>query len=253
MSGKYDPREIRKAMRLHRALSSLVEKYDLQGFTIRCFDLLDSLQTTACLSLAMFNDMGIVATCEGDVPAMLSMYLARRCLGKPSFQANPSEIDVEKSEILLAHCTLPLSLTREYALTSHYESGIGVAVKGEMPLGPCFVFRLSPDLDRYVLLRGEVVENLSRANLCRTQIRVRILDDTSYFLTRPLGNHHMVVYGDDAEGFWFAIFRNGGFAAYDLRSSEIGAESFISCLLIYRNCFIIQPARVERESRFVGT
>ena len=39
------------------------------------------------------------------------------------------------------------------------------------------------------------MENLHEDCLCRTQIRLA-LDDFSYFLTRPINNHHLVCLGD---------------------------------------------------------
>lgn len=197
LKATYDRHELNKAYRIYLSIKDIVKKYNLRGFTIRCFDLLDTIHSTACLALAMFNDEGIIGTCEGDLPALISMYLVKKLLNKPSFQANPSEIDTVNREMILAHCTLPLKMTNSYTFTTHYESKIGVGIKGEMNLGKCFIFRISADLDKYVILNAEIVENLSRCNLCRTQIRVKVKKGINYFLTNPLGNHHIIVYGDD--------------------------------------------------------
>ena len=51
----FDPKEISKAEHLYNAIKTIVKKYDLKGFAIRCFDLLSSLKTTACLALSHFN------------------------------------------------------------------------------------------------------------------------------------------------------------------------------------------------------
>ena len=39
-------------------------------------------------------------------------------------------------------------------------------------------------------------KNLNENNLCRSQIEVKIDDNIEYFLNRPYGNHHVVIYGD---------------------------------------------------------
>lgn len=93
---KFDPKEVSKAERLYNAIKVLVKKYNLSGFTIRCFDLLGTLKTTACLALSHFNDEGIIATCEGDVPSMLGMYVAQKLLKEAAFQCNPSRIYKKK-------------------------------------------------------------------------------------------------------------------------------------------------------------
>jgi hypothetical protein len=40
------------ANRIYRGLKQLVEDYQLQGLTLRCFDLLTSMKNTGCLALA---------------------------------------------------------------------------------------------------------------------------------------------------------------------------------------------------------
>lgn len=195
----FDRNEVELAERVHLALDRIVEKYALDGFTLRCFDLLDTLHTTGCLSLAHFNARGIIGTCEGDVMAMLSMALVREATGLSSFQANPSRIDTESREILFAHCTVPFDMPESYRYKTHFESGIGAAVKGELRTGPVTVFRLGANLNDSFIGLGEITENKDLENLCRTQVVVRMADDVSILLQKPAGNHHIICYGDHAE------------------------------------------------------
>lgn len=199
IKAKYDKNELNLAYQIYLAIKSLVNKYELKGFTIRCFDLLNTVHSTSCLALALFNDEGIIGTCEGDLPALISMFIVKEILNKESFQANPSEIHLDTSKMILAHCTLPLKMTTSYSLTTHFESRIGIGIKGELKLTDCMIFRISADLDKFVLLEGEIINNLSRNNLCRTQIEVKIKDHINYFLENPLGNHHLIVYGNDKD------------------------------------------------------
>jgi L-fucose isomerase-like protein len=156
--------------------------------------LLDSIKTTGCLGLALLNANDSIGTCEGDIPAMLSMYILKQVVGQPGFQANPSRIDVDKNELVFAHCTLPLNMAQSIKVMTHYESGIGVAFQGHLKEQPITIFKLSRNLKDYYAEEGHIVENLSEENLCRTQIKVT-LKDTSYFLKHPYGNHHIIVYG----------------------------------------------------------
>lgn len=198
IKASFNKSELDLAYQIYLSIMDLVKKYNLEGFTIRCFDLLSTIHSTSCLALALCNDEGIIGTCEGDVPAMISMFLIKKLLNLPSFQANPSEININNNKMILAHCTLPLKMCTSYKLDTHYESKIGVAIKGELECKNCFIFRISPDLDKFVLLKGKIEENLTRNNLCRTQIVVSIDKNINYFLTNPLGNHHIIFYGDDA-------------------------------------------------------
>lgn len=56
---KYDGKELNKANAITAALRKIVNKYNLDGLTIRCFDLLTSVKSTGCLALAELNRDGI--------------------------------------------------------------------------------------------------------------------------------------------------------------------------------------------------
>ena len=185
------------AERIYEALKEMVETYRLSGFTLRCFDLLTAVKNTGCLALAKLNSEGYVAGCEGDVPAMLSMMIVRSLLGISGFQANPSTIDPETGEMLFAHCTIPFDMVERYEYDTHFESGIGVGIRGYMKEGPVTVFKLAGDLSRYFVAEGELVRNQAQPDLCRTQQVIALADkqQTAYFLTHPIGNHHIIMPG----------------------------------------------------------
>ncbi len=185
------------ALTIYQAIKSVADNHRLNAFTIRCFDLLTSLRNTGCLALARLNSEGYVAGCEGDGPAMLSMVIARSLTGKSGFQANPARVDVEKGEVLFAHCTIPLNMVERYEFDTHFESGIGVGIRGFMKEGPVTVFKVSGDLTRFFAEEGELIENGKAPNLCRTQQLIRFTDKqaTKYFLQNPIGNHHIILQG----------------------------------------------------------
>ena len=184
------------ALRIYEALKALVRKHNLQGFTIRCFDLLDAVHNTGCWALAKLNGEGLVAGCEGDVPTMLTMMLHRALSGSSSFQANPASINPETGEMLFAHCTIPFDRVCRYELDTHFESGIGVGIRGVVPEGPVTLCKLSGDLSRCFVAEGELIRNQAAPDLCRTQLAIRLNpSDTEYFLTHPIGNHHVIATG----------------------------------------------------------
>ena len=190
--------EIGESKQIYEALKVLINRYRLQGFTLRCFDLLTTVKDTGCMALAKLNSEGYVAGCEGDVPAMLSMMIVRSLLGVSGFQANPSRIDPETGEMLFAHCTIPLDMVERYELDTHYESGIGTGIRGYMKEGPVTIFKVSGNLSRHFIAEGELVRNESKPDLCRTQQVIRLADKSltnSYFLTNPIGNHHIIMPG----------------------------------------------------------
>ena len=189
--------EMPNVKKIYEALKMLVDKYQLQGFTIRCFDLLTTIHDTGCMALAKLNSEGIVAGCEGDVPALLSMFIIKSLTGVSGFQANPASINPETGEMLFAHCTIPLNMVERYEVDTHFESGIGVGIRGFMKEGPVTIFKLAGDLSRHFIGEGRLVRNQAKPDLCRTQQVIELNDkgQTKYFLTQPIGNHHIIVSG----------------------------------------------------------
>lgn len=192
------------ALYFYSALKRIVERYHLSGLTLRCFDLLKPYQNTACLAFGLLNEEGITAACEGDVPSLLTMYLIKSLTGMPSFQTNPSRINLEENTILFAHCTLPLNMTQKYDLTTHFESGLGIGIKGEMPLGKISVLKLAPSLngDDSVAFSGNIKQNLSLPNYCRTQIEVEPDENGLFSIFKEnFGNHLIITYADCVDLF----------------------------------------------------
>ena len=220
------PSAIRKytdgALRIYRALKKLIEKYQLSGLTLRCFDLLSTVENTGCLALALLNAEGIPAGCEGDVPTLLTMAVGYALTGQCGFQCNPSRINPQTGELLLAHCTIPLDMIRSYTFNTHFESGIGIAIHGEMPEGDATIFKLSGNLARNFVCKANLTGNPYEKSLCRTQITLKLGEIPAgipaapttpatpasaqaicqdYFLTSPIGNHHVVFTGNQCELF----------------------------------------------------
>lgn len=190
----FDKDEIRKALYVYGAFRRLTDRYNLCGVSVRCFDLLDTLHTTGCLGLSVLNSLGVYAGCEGDMPSLLSMAVLGSLTGEDTFMCNPSRFDTDIGVGTFAHCTLPVTMPARFSLDTHFESGIGVAVRGEFDTGPCTLFKCAGDLSRYVAMEGQILETPFSPLLCRTQVRVSI-PDFSYFLSDPIGNHHILCKG----------------------------------------------------------
>lgn len=194
MSLGYDKKEMEKAFDVYGALRRIVDKYGLSAITVRCFDLLTTVHTTGCLGLAILNAEGIYAGCEGDMPSLVSMIMLGEVSGKPVFMCNLNRIDTENDEMIFAHCTLPANMPYAMSLTTHYESGIGIAIAGSLPEEDFTIFKVSGDLNQCFANEGKILENRRETALCRTQIRVH-LHDYEYFLKDPIANHHCVCIG----------------------------------------------------------
>ncbi len=193
----YKPEEVEKALYVYGAIKRLCEKYQLSAVTVRCFDLLDTVYTTGCLALSILNDEGICGGCESDVPSLLSMTILNAVTSEPVFLCNPSRFDTKAGTAVFAHCTIPTTMLKDFCLNTHFESGIGVAVQGTFAESDCTIFKCEGDLSRWHAQEGSIIPTTFSDMLCRTQIKLR-LDDFSYFLTRPINNHHLICRGRHA-------------------------------------------------------
>ncbi len=186
-----DPSNISEALRLYNALKKIIDEYNLDTLTIKCFDLITRIKTTACLALSLLNKEGIVSACEGDVPSMISMILASWTTGQPAFMANIAGID---KEVLLAHCTAPL--TNSYDLYTHYESGIGVGLRVKYPVGEkVTILRIDNKLRRLRIGVGTIKPHRWSREMCRTQVRVE-LENPAPIIEDSIGNHYIMILGD---------------------------------------------------------
>jgi L-fucose isomerase-like protein len=182
-----------EAAKAYLAIRKICQEERLDAMTIRCFDIVNTCGTTSCLALALLNDEGIVAGCEGDMQTLMSMLLAKRLCGEEAFMANPSNLTQHSS--MLAHCTIPLTMCDDISIRSHFESGIGVAIQGTLPLTDYTIFKWGgAELDRYFVTEAQAVEIPYSDHFCRTQITLNV-DLRPYLLKHSIGNHHVIIKG----------------------------------------------------------
>ena len=196
-----------EAAKAYLAIKGICQEERLDAMTIRCFDIVKACGTTSCLALALLNDEGIVAGCEGDIQTLMSMFLVKRLCGEVAFMANPSQLTEKTS--MLAHCTIPLTMCQETIVRTHFESGIGVAIQGLLPLTDYTLFKWGGlKLDRYFVTEAQAVETPYSNHFCRTQITLNV-NLKPYLLQHSIGNHHVIIRGRHAEAIRRFMLRNG--------------------------------------------
>ena len=186
------------AYRLYLALKRLLERYQANALAISCFSLVKQLGVTSCLALSLLNDEPrMIAACEGDLDAAVSMVVGKAVSGRPVFMGNPVyHLD---NTLDLVHCTAPRKLTGEgktnYTVRSHHETGVSVAQRIEVPMPQkVTLFRIGNEFSEATLFAADFISN-PEEDTCRTQFRFQI-DSTQKRLEESLGCHHMVIFGD---------------------------------------------------------
>jgi L-fucose isomerase-like protein len=204
-------REIMDAVKVYMALKKIVAQHSLAALSVRCFDLVTGLKTTGCYALSKLNDDGVIAGCEGDLVSTLGMIWIKYLTNQTVWMANPARLDEQNNSIWLAHCTVPALMIEKYELRSHFESGLGVGIKGEFAKEKVTLLRLGgKNLDKAWIAEGEIIECGNDENLCRTQahIKLDLPAKTSDFLNAPLGNHVLMFKGSYADELneWKKLF-----------------------------------------------
>ena len=193
--------DVYDSVRMYQALDDLMVYHSCNSLTVKCFDLIQKCNVTACTALSLFNQAGIPAACEGDVPSLLSMIFAYGLTGEPVFMANPVDYDRERNTIDIAHCSVPLSMTKSYNFNSHFESGISVGVEGYLAPDESYtaVKWLGDKLERFYVSRCTAVPSQHQDNKCRTQMTLQMDVPVDNFFLNGLGNHILVVKGNHSK------------------------------------------------------
>ena len=206
--GETTERDLLDSLKIYLAINQICQENNCTCATVRCFSIIEKLKATGCLALALLNDEGIDAACEGDLQSLLSMILVRRVTGMPSFMANPSAMSKDNHTTTFAHCTVPTTMCRRYGFRSHFESQCGLAVAGEFSPSEVYtIFKWGGEkLDRFFVEEAISVVAPSNENLCRSQLTLNFYNP-EYMLNNPIGNHHIIVKGAFADKLRTALKR----------------------------------------------
>lgn len=206
--GETTERDLLDSLKIYLAINQICQENNCTCATVRCFSIIEKLKATGCLALALLNDEGIDAACEGDLQSLLSMILVRRVTGMPSFMANPSAMSKDNHTTTFAHCTVPTTMCRRYGFRSHFESQCGLAVAGEFSPSEVYtIFKWGGEkLDRFFVEEAVSVVAPSDENLCRSQLTLNFYNP-EYMLNNPIGNHHIILKGAFADKLRTALKR----------------------------------------------
>jgi len=98
-------------VRTYLAMKDLAAQEALQAVTVECFH--DHLGGP-CLGCSLFNDQGVAASCESDVPGALLMWACQQLSGAPTFHVDIIKADLSRGEAILHHCgNLPRRLAED--------------------------------------------------------------------------------------------------------------------------------------------
>lgn len=203
---------------------SLMAEHDAPAMTINnCMSTIMPLSnTTACLTLSVINDDGMMAFCESDFVVIPSGVLLHYISSVPVFLQDPTY--PHHGIITLAHCTAPRRMNGKHdepvRLLTHFESDFGVAPKVDMRVGQV-VTVIDPDFqsEKWVGFRGTIKDN-PFMDICRSQVDVAIEGDCDVLAQEMRGFHWMLAYGDHLKELGYAL-KKVGVSFHDLTANRI--------------------------------
>ncbi|MBN1342848.1 MAG: hypothetical protein JXQ73_09230 [Phycisphaerae bacterium] len=107
-----------EAFRAHKAVGTLLERYNADGITIACLML---QHRKPCVSFSINNgELTATCGCENDITATMTMLLNRYLFGRAGFQHN-SEYDEVRNHYFATHCTCATKLNGPDAPAQAYK------------------------------------------------------------------------------------------------------------------------------------
>lgn len=208
-----DRKFVVNAFILYALFKDLLRENDATAFTIKsCMGtIIPMAETTACLTLGLLNDEGLLAFCESDFVIIPAGILLRYLAGTPVFLHNSTF--PHQGVVTCAHCSAPRRMdAKRYEpvdIMTHYESEYGAAPKVAMPVGQEVTF-IDPEYStgRWLGFTG-VVEANPLLEICRSQQDVRIQGDWKRLLNEVRDSHWVMVYGNHLEQAAYAARKIG--------------------------------------------
>ncbi len=155
---------LEKNVRIYLAIKDYKEENNISAFSIKCWPEFQELYNTAvCFVLSKLTDNGIMASCEGDIPGLATMYIQHKLTNKIPFFTDLVNIS-QSGSIKAWHCGQgPESLADsdvEYCEHPTMKSGLGASVQYTMKKGNLNMTKLSEGSGEYKLfnLKGHSVE-----------------------------------------------------------------------------------------------
>jgi hypothetical protein len=198
---------------LYGIFNDILREHNATAFTInQCMNtIMPMSRTTACLTLSLLNDEGLLAFCESDFVIVPPGMFLRHLAGRPVFLHNSTF--PHNGIVTCAHCTAPRRMDgaryEPARIVTHYESEYGAAPKVEIPIGQEVTF-INPEYatGRWAGMKGTVEAN-PFYEICRSQQDVRIHGNWRKLLNEVRDSHWVMVYGDFLKEIAYAAPRLG--------------------------------------------
>jgi L-fucose isomerase-like protein len=200
--------------RYYKAYNEFAAENGYDALAVSCWPQIKE-DTLACSVIGKLNQAGIPASCEGDVPGVVSMLMLRYMTGNPATLMDMCGIDEQDETALMWHCGPSpefyageggATTTCSYQLNLAGET-VSYALIHDMVFKPQPVtfMRVTGEWDQMFLLDGNVIENRKPSpdgsrgwigNLRLNKKPIRALDLVNTIMTHGFQHHYPMMAGD---------------------------------------------------------
>lgn len=173
---------VEKNIRIELAILNYVVKNNVDAVSIKCWPEFQELYGCAvCSVLSRLNDKGIIASCEGDVAGLATMYIQYKLTNKVPFFTDLGTI-TKDGNMKAWHCGQgPSSLAEDPSKVEYTEhptlgNGYGVSVQFKMKKSDITMCKLKEDFNGYKLFvaAGKTVDADRELTGTQTDIRFNL-------------------------------------------------------------------------------
>lgn len=196
---------LKKSLKMYVAIERICKDYHLDALTIKCqFEFSKMFGMTPCVPLSVLADHGVITSCEGDMPCLVSTAILKYLSGTTATYGDALHHDAEKNTIKLSPCGfLPFSLGKPGAcrvVTSQDVKFAGIKCSFVMHPGQVTILRLVEDVGSYHLVYavGEGLETELRGG-SMPALDIKLKGSVERLFNHYAGQHFAVCYGDWSE------------------------------------------------------
>jgi len=200
------------AATIYLGLRSIVDEHGLDAIAVKCWPELKGMGIASpCYALSRLSDEGVMAACEGDLTAAVSMLLLSKLTGSPAYLTDFLSMERGQNTVLGFHCGAAASklaapdATTELRLhddktnpTSCWKAGVTV----DFPVRPGRVTfaRLGEVRGSYrlVVMGGEALgaEMFVRGNTIRVKMDTDVMEVLEKAIREGHEHHYVLAHGD---------------------------------------------------------
>lgn len=188
--------------KLYLAVKRLVEERSAVAVTMVCSDQIAPLPA-ACFAFSKLRDEGVPAGCEADLTSLLMLLLVQKLCQKPAFMGNVLVVNPYEDTVAISHCAMPFKMagfdaeSKSYELRNYHGLKFAGSLTAYYPLEKGQIVtlaRMDSNLTSIYAKTGVIVD-CREGFSCRTTLIVRV-PNVRKFVSKTLGNHQIVVFGD---------------------------------------------------------